>query len=127
MILNAAPARPLDPKVATNVDILVVNAVEAEMMCGVAVASLTAAAEAARLAIKPSRQRSRHGRRPEPRDCGVRATASGHAAHGVSLVDTHGAGDAFIGALAARLIDRSSLLKHSLCQCRGSAFCQHTS
>jgi ribokinase len=31
------------------------------------------------------------------------------AAHAVTLVDTHGAGDAFIGALVARLVDGSSL------------------
>jgi ribokinase len=47
VVLNAAPARLLDPKLATSVDILVVNAVEAEMMCGVVVASPAAAAEAA--------------------------------------------------------------------------------
>ncbi len=47
VILNAAPARPLDPKLAAKVDLLVVNAVEAEMLCGIAVTSLRAATEAA--------------------------------------------------------------------------------
>ena len=47
VVFNAAPTRPLDPLLAQNVDILVVNAVEAEMMCGVAVANLAGAAEAA--------------------------------------------------------------------------------
>src|SRR5580700_1959668 len=49
VILNAAPARPLRPDLAANVDVLVVNAVEAEMICGVAVTSLRAATEAATL------------------------------------------------------------------------------
>jgi ribokinase len=102
VILNAAPARPLEPALAANVDLLVVNAVEAEMICGVAVTGLRAAAEAAALLSKQA--------------ANVVVTAGGlglavaergntpfaEAAHPVQLVDTHGAGDAFIGALAAR-------------------------
>jgi ribokinase len=102
VILNAAPARSLEPDLAANVDLLVVNAVEAEMMCGVAVTSLPAATEAAALLSKQV--------------ANVVVTAGGlglavaergntpyaEAAHTVKLVDTHGAGDAFIGALAAR-------------------------
>src|SRR5260370_11484229 len=34
VILNAAPARPLRPDLAANIDLLVVNAVEAELICG---------------------------------------------------------------------------------------------
>ena len=34
-----------------------------------------------------------------------------HAAHAVKLVDTHGAGDKFIGALAAQLAQGASLLE----------------
>src|SRR3984893_2104201 len=52
VILNAAPARPLGPDLSANVDLLVVNAVEAEMICGVAVTSLPAATEAAALLSK---------------------------------------------------------------------------
>jgi ribokinase len=102
VILNAAPARPLGPDLSANVDLLVVNAVEAEMICGVAVTSLPAATEAAALLSKQV--------------ANVIVTAGGlglavaergntpyaEAAHPVKLVDTHGAGDAFIGALAAR-------------------------
>jgi ribokinase len=113
VVLNAAPSRPLNPKLATNVDILVVNAVEAEMMCGVTVTSLAAAAEAAaRLSSQVSN---------------VIVTAGGmgfaiaesrnhpqiHAAYAVNLVDTHGAGDAFIGAFVSRLVDGASLLEAS--------------
>jgi ribokinase len=103
VILNAAPARPLGPELSAHVDVLVVNAVEAEMICGVAVTSLPAAVEAAVLLSEQV--------------ANVVVTAGGlglalvergntpyaEAAHAVKLVDTHGAGDAFIGALAARL------------------------
>ena len=102
VIVNAAPARPLEPDLSANVDLLVVNAVEAEMMCGVPVTSLPAATEAAALLSKQV--------------ANVVVTAGGlglavaergntpyaEIAHPVQLVDTHGAGDAFIGALAAR-------------------------
>jgi ribokinase len=102
VILNAAPARPLGPDLAASIDLLVVNAVEAEMICGVAVSSLPAAAEAA---VLLSRQVA---------DVVVTAGGLGlamavrgktqyaEAAYPVKLVDTHGAGDLFIGALAAR-------------------------
>jgi ribokinase len=111
VVLNAAPARLLDPKLATSVDILVVNAVEAEMMCGVVVASPAAAAEAAaRLSSQVTNVIVTAG------GMGLAIAQRGqppqvHAAHAVSLVDTHGAGDAFIGALVARLVEGASLLE----------------
>jgi ribokinase len=103
VILNAAPARPLGPELSAYVDVLVVNAVEAEMICGVAVTNLSAATKAAVLL--------------SDQVANVVVTAGGlglavakrgdtpyaEPAHSVKLVDTHGAGDAFIGALAARL------------------------
>src|SRR5580704_13159593 len=102
VILNAAPARPLGPDLSALVDLLVVNAVEAEMICGVVVTTLSAAAEAATLLSEQVAH--------------VIVTAGGlglalaergktpysEAAHPVKLIDTHGAGDTFIGALAAR-------------------------
>jgi ribokinase len=101
--LNAAPARPLVPDLAANTDLLVVNAVEAEMICGVEVASLGTATEAAAVLSNEvpavvvtagglGLAMAERGKTP----CAV-------AAHPVKLVDTHGAGDLFIGALAARL------------------------
>jgi len=109
VILNAAPARPLRSELSAHIDVLVVNAVEAEMICGVAVTSLQAATEAAVLLSEQVTN--------------VVVTAGGlglavaergntpyaEAAHSVKLVDTHGAGDAFIGALAARLASGVSL------------------
>jgi ribokinase len=111
VVFNAAPTRPLDPLLAQNVDILVVNAVEAEMMCGVPVGSLSAAGEAAtQLSSQISNVIVTAG------GMGLALVERGQspqaqAAHAVSLVDTHGAGDTFIGALAARLVDGSSLLE----------------
>jgi ribokinase len=102
VILNAAPARPLEPDLAASIDVLVVNAVEAEMICGVAVTSLPAATEAAaRLSEQVDNVVVTAG------GLGLAVAERGktpyaEAAHSVKLVDTHGAGDAFIGALAAR-------------------------
>ncbi|MGA7903749.1 MAG: ribokinase, partial [Terrimicrobiaceae bacterium] len=109
VVFNAAPTRPLDPLLAANVDILVVNAVEAEMMCGLTVSNLAAAAEAAtRLSSEVSNVIVTAG------GMGLAVAERGQpprveAAHAVKLVDTHGAGDTFIGALVARLVDGSSL------------------
>jgi ribokinase len=101
VVLNAAPARPLAPDLAANIDLLVVNAVEAEMMCGIAVTSLSAATEAA--AVLSNHVASvvvtagAFGLAMAARG----STPYAEAAHPVKLVDTHGAGDLFIGALVA--------------------------
>jgi ribokinase len=102
VILNAAPARRLLPDLSANVDVLVVNAVEAEMICGVAVTSLRAATEAATLLSEQVANVV-----VTAGGLGLAVTERGNtpyaeAAYPVKLVDTHGAGDAFIGALAAR-------------------------
>ena len=104
VILNAAPARPLGLDLSDNVDLLVVNAVEAEMICGVAVTSLSAATEAAALLLKQVANVvvTAGGLGLAVAECGKATYAE--AAHTVKLVDTHGAGDAFIGALAARWV-----------------------
>lgn len=109
VILNAAPARQLGRDLSANVDILVVNAVEAEMICGVAVTNLSEAAEAAALLSEQVANVvvtagglglavAEHGNSPYA-----------EAAHPVKLIDTHGAGDAFIGALAARWASGASV------------------
>ena len=102
VILNAAPARALPDGLAQLLDILVVNAIEAEDLCG---APVTDAASAQAAALLLARQVA----------CAI-VTAGGAglaladadgctlvAAHPVAVVSTHGAGDAFVGALAARL------------------------
>ncbi len=103
-LLNAAPARALSPALIPLIDILVVNAVEAEMMGCDRVCCLHSAAEAVR--------------RLAARFEAVIVTAGslGLAAMGpdddvfslsaekVQVVSSHGAGDAFIGALCADLV-----------------------
>jgi ribokinase len=111
VILNAAPARPLGPDLSANVDVLVVNAVEAEMICGVTVNSLPAATEAAMLLSEQVAHVvvTAGGQGLAVAERG--STAYAEAAHPVKLVDTHGAGDAFIGALAARWASGVSIVE----------------
>ena len=109
VILNAAPARPLGDELAANVDLLIVNAVEAEMICGVGVTSLSAAANAAAALSDrvPAVVVTAGGLGLA---LAVRGEASyAEAAHRVNLLDTHGAGDAFVGALSARLASDTPL------------------
>jgi ribokinase len=106
--INAAPARVMSAELLDLVDILIVNAVEAEMLGGGPVADLASAASAAERLI---------GRVPA-----VIVTAGGEGlalcsragsvaikSYPVTLVSTHGAGDAFVGALAAQLAQGVSL------------------
>lgn len=103
VLLNAAPARALAAGLVPLIDILVVNAVEAEMMGGGRVADLVTAEAAARVLS------DRFGK------VIVTAGSKGLAAVGpqdgsftlpaekVTVVSSHGAGDAFVGALGAGL------------------------
>ncbi|KMO22534.1 carbohydrate kinase [Methylobacterium platani JCM 14648] len=102
-ILNAAPARPFATDLADHVDVLVVNAIEAEMLGARPVASLPDAAAAARhLAARGGLVVVTAG------GAGV-ALAGGRVAPvalpglAVEVVSTHGAGDMFVGTFAARL------------------------
>jgi ribokinase len=103
VILNAAPARPMGD-LAGLVDLLVVNTVEAEMLGAGPVDSLAVATAAA----------------GSLRDLApvivITVGAAGVAAasptdtwaipaHDVPRAETHGAGDVFVGALAARLAE----------------------
>lgn len=106
VILNAAPARPLSPALAAQVDILVVNALEAEELVGGGdtVETLGQALDAARSLVHDfeiavvtaggegvayAMRNGREGTIPAIK---------------VKLVSTHGAGDEFIGVLAAELL-----------------------
>ena len=101
VILNAAPARDLSPELATLVDIIVVNAIEAEQLARVPIVdTLDGALKAARLltADYPVAVVTAGG---EGVAC---ATKDGDEfiieAIKVNLVSTHGAGDEFTGVLA---------------------------
>ncbi|MGF9567604.1 ribokinase [Neorhizobium sp. JUb45] len=105
VVLNAAPVRALSPELAGLIDVLVVNAVEAEALAGGAeVDTLNDAIAAARVLAKsfPVAVVTAGG-------AGVAyATRDGEEATipaiKIKLVSTHGAGDEFIGVLAAQLL-----------------------
>lgn len=114
--VNAAPYRPLSEEFASLIDVLVVNAIEAEELSGVPVSDLKSAARAAAGLIDRFQT--------------VVVTAGGDGVVGlkrgeppvslpalpVKLVSTHGAGDAFVGALA-----HAMALKQSLRECLETA------
>jgi ribokinase len=101
--LNAAPYRPLCRELAQAVDLVVVNAIEAEQLTDLAVTDLASAAAAAQALCR--------------RFPSVVVTAGSEGVAGmvrgvdpitvpalpVTLVSTHGAGDTFVGALVAAL------------------------
>ena len=107
VVLNAAPAREPHPDLPALIDILVVNAIEAEMLGGGVVETLEDAVRAASLLLERFRA--------------VVVTAGGAglayverdtepvamAAVPVRVRSTHGAGDVFVGTLAARLSEAS--------------------
>ena len=107
VILNAAPARALDPALLALVDVLVVNRIEAADMLGLPDLRLDAPKAAARLqALGPACVIITLGG-----DGLILADRriSHHPGHNVPVISTHGAGDAFLGALAARLDAGDSL------------------
>ncbi|UVC12223.1 ribokinase (plasmid) [Rhizobium sp. TH2] len=104
VVLNAAPARPLSDDLEQLVDVLVVNAIEAEQLAELPVVdTLEGAANAAKLLATtfPIVVVTVGG------DGVACATRDGDAfsieAVKVELVSTHGAGDEFTGVLASEL------------------------
>lgn len=98
VVLNAAPMRPMSPDLLALVDLLIVNRVEAEDILGAPLPPDRAVAGLARLG--PAQVILTLG------GDGLilwDGTAHRAPAQPVKVVSTHGAGDAFIGALAARL------------------------
>jgi ribokinase len=103
VVLNAAPARPFSTDLPALIDILVVNAIEAEMLGAGTVTSLEEALGAAK------------GLSARFKTVLVTAGGQGVAFAGqegeearipgvpVAVASTHGAGDAFVGTLAASL------------------------
>jgi ribokinase len=103
VILNAAPFRPLAPELLATLDILVVNAVEAAQLAGISEPITLDAALVAAQALAGQVQ-------------AVIVTAGGAGcayadarqafalpAEPVRVISSHGAGDSFVGTLAAAL------------------------
>jgi ribokinase len=111
VVLNAAPARPLTKDLDDLVDILIVNRVEAEMMSGLTVKDRVSA-----LACVPKLG-------GEHRSVIVTLGGDGVVvkeknlpavelnAVPVKVVSTHGAGDCFVGVLAACLASGQTLIE----------------
>ncbi len=109
VVLNAAPSRPLSKTLQRLVDILVVNAVEAEMMGATAITCLTSAAAAAQHLADgfPCVIVTAGSKGLAVWD--ARDTSFQIPAETVEVVSSHGAGDAFIGALSAALVTGQTL------------------
>lgn len=102
VILNAAPARPADPALMALVELLVVNRVEAAMLSGQPEDAPDRAARALQ-AQGPATvivTLGGDGLICQPRD----GTGWSEPAFPAQVHSTHGAGDAFLGALAAALV-----------------------
>ena len=103
VILNAAPARAVSDELLDRVDVLIVNRVEASMLSEVAVADR----ESAITALPRLLARGRSVIVTLGGD-GLVIQSAGAAGEWiapkvVTVISTHGAGDCFVGALAARL------------------------
>ncbi len=108
-LLNAAPYRALGPDFRQLVDILVVNAVEAEMMGTRPVDSLQTAAKAANTLACQFQTVIVTAGSEGLATCGANDEAFQLPAEKVAVVGSHGAGDAFIGTLATSLAARQTL------------------
>lgn len=115
LVLNAAPARAVAPELLERLDLLVVNRGEAAALAGTD--DPQAAAERLR-ALGPQAVIVTLGSE------GLVALSDGGLmrmpAPKVAMVSAHGAGDAFTGALAARLA-RGDALPEALCFAQGAA------
>ncbi len=111
VILNAAPARPLSNDLAARVDILVVNAIEAAQLAGISQPKdLDSAANAARKLAEVFPQAVVTAGGAGVASAG-RLGAIRLAALPVTVLSTHGAGDEFVGCLAAELAAGGGLQK----------------
>lgn len=110
VILNAAPARELPDDLASLIDILVVNEIEAEALSGGGPVATIDAAEVAARALTARVATVIITLGGEGLVACRRGEAPVHVSgHQVPVASTHGAGDTLIGALATRLVAGADL------------------
>jgi ribokinase len=110
VILNAAPARALSPEALAGVSLLVVNAVEAEMMGSPPVTDLASAERASRMLLERLGAAVVVTAGPSGAAWAAPGRAPGSiTGRAVNVLSTLGAGDAFIGQLAATLVGGAEL------------------
>ncbi|MEM6159319.1 PfkB family carbohydrate kinase [Erwinia sp. P6884] len=101
--INAAPARLLSPELQANIDLLIVNAIEARDMSAVPVNDLASAKKAAETLAQQFPQvvvtAGEHG----VAYCKTGRESLSIAAKKIELISTHGAGDCFTGVLCSAL------------------------
>lgn len=101
--LNAAPARPVGGRLKALIDILVVNAVEAQAMSGMEVRDLATAEAAAAELAKAFGTAVVTAGGAGAAACTLQGERFSVPGRQVRLVSTHGAGDVFTGTLCAAL------------------------
>jgi ribokinase len=111
LILNAAPAREVPEELRRLVDVLVVNAVEAEMSGAAPVSDLESAQAAARHLARQFGSVIVTAGAQGLAVCEAGGEAIVVPARKVKVVSTHGAGDCFTGTLAAKLAMGQSLVE----------------
>ncbi len=123
VVLNAAPARPVGTDLLDLVEVLVVNRVEAAQMSGYPVGDAGEAGVAAARLAGPGRSVvvTLGAAGLILREAG--GATETVAAERVSVVTTHGAGDCFIGVLAARLAAGEAL--RAACRSANAAAARH--
>jgi ribokinase len=111
VVFNAAPARDCANDLLDLVDVLVVNRIEAEMLSGKAVSDRRSA-----LSVMADLGADHRTVIVTLGGEGLVIAAAGQApvemaARPVTVVSTHGAGDCFVGALAARMATRDTVIE----------------
>jgi ribokinase len=123
VILNAAPARPCAPDLLECVDVLVLNRVEAAQLAAIAVEHVADAIQATKQLLADRRAvivtLGEAGLVLAEPD----AAPAHIAAEPVRVVSTHGAGDCFVGTLAAHLAAGATLAES--CRAANSAAARH--
>jgi ribokinase len=109
VVLNPAPACPLPSHLWKSVDYLIPNQTEASLLSGIEITDLASAGQAARELASRGVEHVLITLGSDGVLVADRAGIRHHAAYAVHAVDTTAAGDTFIGALVAALVENSDL------------------